>query len=175
MGYGEVQLPEIQRPTTSWWASIPSDIIRKLDYPRPVIIDGLRGLSVALHTVSCLGLMIDPRDLGRRLVDPLEPTSQIEIENGLGEKSKFAINSLSKNNQAFIRSIKRSYDNFVKNKNESSRMLERLNLNSSKSTVLRALTKLANYNLAAQTHTEWIANLLIKTEDLDVKLAALNA
>lgn len=101
--------------------------------------------------------------------------TEIEIENGLGEKSKFAINSLSKNNQAFIRSIKRSYDNFVKNKNESSRMLERLNLNSSKSTVLRALTKLANYNLAAQTHTEWIANLLIKTEDLDVKLAALNA
>jgi len=85
VGYGEVQLPEIQRPTTAWWASIPAGLIRKLDYPRPAIIDGLRGLSIALHTVACLGLMIDPRDLGRRLVDPLDPSSQLDSE----EQSEF--------------------------------------------------------------------------------------
>lgn len=101
--------------------------------------------------------------------------SEVEIENGLGEKFKLSINSLSKNNQEFIRSIKRSYDYFLRTQKESNRLIERLNPNSSKSTVLRAMTKLANYNLAAQTHTEWIANLLIKTEDLDAKLAALNA
>jgi DEAD/DEAH box helicase domain-containing protein len=81
VGYGEVQLPEIQRPTTAWWATIPASLIRRLDYPRPSIIDGLRGLSIALHTVACLGLMIDPRDLGRRMVDPLEPTSQFDGEH----------------------------------------------------------------------------------------------
>ncbi len=31
------------------------------------MIDALRGIGNALHTVACAGLMIDPRDLGRTL------------------------------------------------------------------------------------------------------------
>jgi DEAD/DEAH box helicase domain-containing protein len=36
------------------------------------VIDAIRGLGSALHTVAAVGLMIDPRDLGRTLVDGVE-------------------------------------------------------------------------------------------------------
>jgi len=80
VGYGEVQLPEIQMPTSAWWASIPSDVITKVPYARPIVIDGLRGLMAALHTVAAIGLMSDPRDIGYRLVDPLEPMNSSKDE-----------------------------------------------------------------------------------------------
>ena len=80
VGYGEVQLPEIQMPTSAWWASIPSDVITKVPYARPVVIDGLRGLMAALHTVAAIGLMSDARDIGYRLVDPLEPMNTTKDE-----------------------------------------------------------------------------------------------
>jgi DEAD/DEAH box helicase domain-containing protein len=40
---------------------------------RPVVIDALRGLASAVHTVATAGLMIDPRDLGRTLGDRNDP------------------------------------------------------------------------------------------------------
>jgi len=42
-------------------------------FERPVVIDGLWGLGHALHLVSAVGLMIDPRDLGVTLGDKSDP------------------------------------------------------------------------------------------------------
>jgi len=67
VGYGEVNLPEMQMHTTSVWFTVPEDLIRAQPHPRPLFIDGLRAVGHALHTVACIGLMIDPRDLGRTL------------------------------------------------------------------------------------------------------------
>jgi DEAD/DEAH box helicase domain-containing protein len=72
VGYGEVQLPEIQKPTTAFWLTFPRALFDALPAPRPVVIDAIRGLGSALHTVAAVGLMIDPRDLGRTLVDGVE-------------------------------------------------------------------------------------------------------
>ncbi len=69
VGYGEVQLPEMKLPTTSLWYTVPAEVIHAQTVPRPAVIDGLRGVTNAMHTVAALGLMIDPRDLGRTLVD----------------------------------------------------------------------------------------------------------
>ena len=69
VGYGEVQLPEMKLPTTAIWYTVPSAVIHAQVVPRPMVIDALRGVCNALHTVAALGLMIDPRDLGRTLVD----------------------------------------------------------------------------------------------------------
>jgi DEAD/DEAH box helicase domain-containing protein len=68
-GYGDVHLPEMQMHTTSFWITVPESVLEALGAPRALAIDGLRGLGVALETVSALALMCDPRDLGRTLGD----------------------------------------------------------------------------------------------------------
>ena len=69
VGYGEVHLPEMQMHTTSFWLTFPEDLVRAQPVPRPSVIDALRGLANAMHTVAAVGLMIDPRDLGRTIGD----------------------------------------------------------------------------------------------------------
>jgi DEAD/DEAH box helicase domain-containing protein len=68
-GYGDVHLPEMQMHTTSFWLTVPESVVAALGAPRALVVDGLRGLGVALETVSALALMCDPRDLGRTLGD----------------------------------------------------------------------------------------------------------
>jgi DEAD/DEAH box helicase domain-containing protein len=72
VGYGEVQLPEMQMPTTSVWLTVPSEAIAAVDAARAVVIDGLRGIAGAMHGVAAVGLMMDPHDLGEALVDANE-------------------------------------------------------------------------------------------------------
>jgi len=67
VGYGEVHLPEMQMHTTAFWLTFSHTLVERLALPRPDVIDALRGLGNALHTVGAVGLMIDPRDLGRTL------------------------------------------------------------------------------------------------------------
>ncbi|MBK8014416.1 MAG: DEAD/DEAH box helicase [Deltaproteobacteria bacterium] len=69
IGYGEVQLPEIQKPTTAFWLTIPEDVLERTEAPRAVVMDALNGVGHALHMMGAIGLMTDPRDLGRTLVD----------------------------------------------------------------------------------------------------------
>jgi len=76
VGYGEVHLPEMQMHTTSFWVTFPEAIVRAQPAPRPEVLDALRGLANAMHIVATVGLMVDPRDLGRSLgyrKDPDEP------------------------------------------------------------------------------------------------------
>ena len=72
VGYGEVRLPEMEMHTTSFWLTIPSELVAKMPASRPSVIDALRGISKAMHTVATIGLMTDPRDIGRRLKDQSE-------------------------------------------------------------------------------------------------------
>ena len=67
VGYGEVHLPEMQKHTTAFWLTFPEDFVQSQPEPRAVVVDALRGLSKAMHVVGAVGLMIDPRDLGRTL------------------------------------------------------------------------------------------------------------
>ena len=69
VGYGDVNLPAIEKPTTGFWITVPESLIDTIDMPRAVVMDGLRGWLAALHTVAAVGLMIDPRDLGQAFVD----------------------------------------------------------------------------------------------------------
>lgn len=67
VGYGEVQLPELQMHSTAFWLTVPEAVMAGFAAPRVQVIEAIRSLSHALHSVSCVGLMIDPRDLGRTL------------------------------------------------------------------------------------------------------------
>jgi DEAD/DEAH box helicase domain-containing protein len=65
VGYGDVRLPEMQMHTTAVWLTVPEATLTSLVAPRPDVMDALRGLLSAMHTVAAVGLMVDPRDLGQ--------------------------------------------------------------------------------------------------------------
>lgn len=69
VGYGDVRLPEMQMHTSSIWFTFSRHWIATMPAARPAVIDALRGVGRAMHTVACIGLMTDPRDLGRTLCD----------------------------------------------------------------------------------------------------------
>jgi DEAD/DEAH box helicase domain-containing protein len=75
VGYGEVNLPEMQLHTSALWLTVPESVVAAQPYARPEVIDALRGLGHALHTVASVSLMVDPRDLGHTLGDRKDESS----------------------------------------------------------------------------------------------------
>ena len=69
VGYGEVSLPEMQLHTSGLWLTVPESVVMAQPWSRPEVIDALRGVGHALHTVASASLMVDPRDLGYTLGD----------------------------------------------------------------------------------------------------------
>jgi DEAD/DEAH box helicase domain-containing protein len=69
LGYGKVNLPDQQMHTTSFWLIFHKDLIDSLSLPRWEIIDGVLGVSYAMHAVACLHLMCDLRDIQRSVGD----------------------------------------------------------------------------------------------------------
>lgn len=69
VGYGEVDLPAIEKPTTAFWLTIPEALVDAVAAPRAVVMDALRGWLSALSGVAAVGLMMDGRDLGTAFVD----------------------------------------------------------------------------------------------------------
>ncbi|MFT5356701.1 MAG: DEAD/DEAH box helicase domain-containing protein [Polyangiales bacterium] len=88
VGYGEVHLPEMQMHTSAFWLTVPeelvSEFLAKNPMPRPSLIDSLRGMLSAMHTVACTALMVDPRDLGRAVGDRSAPDGPIATGGGPG-------------------------------------------------------------------------------------------
>ncbi|HEX8537671.1 MAG TPA: Zn-binding domain-containing protein, partial [Cystobacter sp.] len=84
VGYGEVALPEMQMHTTSLWLTVPETVVRSFGAPRPAVIDALRGIATALRTVACVGLMIDPRDLGKTLGSKDDADGPPRKDGGVG-------------------------------------------------------------------------------------------
>ncbi len=68
-GYGDVHLPEMEMHTTSYFLTLPEELIASIDAPRALVVDALRGVGHALETVAALALMCDPRDLNQTLGD----------------------------------------------------------------------------------------------------------
>jgi DEAD/DEAH box helicase domain-containing protein len=69
VGYGDVNLPEMQLHTSGLWLTVPEAVVMAQPWSRPEVIDALRGVGHALHTVASASLMVDPRDLGYTLGD----------------------------------------------------------------------------------------------------------
>jgi DEAD/DEAH box helicase domain-containing protein len=93
VGYGEVALPELQMHSTAFWLTVPEEAVASIAAPRVEVVDAVRALGAAMHAVACVGLMIDPRDLGRTLGSKsgrsgpiIDPTVYLydEIPGGIG-------------------------------------------------------------------------------------------
>jgi DEAD/DEAH box helicase domain-containing protein len=69
LGYGDVNLPEKDMHTTSYWFTIPRDRLRTLDFTPAEIIDGLSALAYTLQHLSAMFLMADTHDIDRSLGD----------------------------------------------------------------------------------------------------------
>ncbi|MBW2056819.1 MAG: DEAD/DEAH box helicase [Deltaproteobacteria bacterium] len=63
LGYGKVSLPDQEMHTTACWFTFRKAAIDSFSLPRWEVIDGVLGISHALHAVACLHLMCDPRDI----------------------------------------------------------------------------------------------------------------
>jgi DEAD/DEAH box helicase domain-containing protein len=64
VGSGELELPEQQMHTTSYWLTIPQDLMATLPFATSDRRDGVTGLAHAMHSVAVLLLMCDHHDLG---------------------------------------------------------------------------------------------------------------
>jgi DEAD/DEAH box helicase domain-containing protein len=64
VGSGELDLPEQQIHTTSYWLEIPLSIVNALPYAADDRRDGVIGLAFAMKQVAQLLLMCDARDVG---------------------------------------------------------------------------------------------------------------
>ena len=69
LGYGKIELPDLQFHTTSYWITFRKELMDRLPYPRLEVIDGVLGLGYALHSMAALHLMCDPHDLNRCVGD----------------------------------------------------------------------------------------------------------
>jgi DEAD/DEAH box helicase domain-containing protein len=64
VGSGDLDLPEQQMHTTSYWLEIPLPIINALPYAADDRRDGVIGLAFAMKQIAQLLLMCDARDIG---------------------------------------------------------------------------------------------------------------
>jgi DEAD/DEAH box helicase domain-containing protein len=80
IGSGELDLPEQQMHTTSYWLTVPSSVMGVLPYASDDRRDGVVGLAFALKQVAQLLLMCDGHDIG------ISITSD-EIDAGPGSAS----------------------------------------------------------------------------------------
>jgi DEAD/DEAH box helicase domain-containing protein len=69
IGYGDVSLPEKDMHTSSYWFTIPRDLIDGLPFTRAEVIDGLAGLAYGLHHLAVVFLMADLHDIDRCIGD----------------------------------------------------------------------------------------------------------
>jgi DEAD/DEAH box helicase domain-containing protein len=64
VGAGELDLPEQQMHTTSYWLNVPLELLAALPYAADDRRDGIFGLAFAMKQVATLVLMCDGHDLG---------------------------------------------------------------------------------------------------------------
>ena len=69
LGYGKIELPDLQFHTTSYWITFKRNLVERLPYHRLDVVDGVLGLGYALHSMAALHLMCDPHDLNRCVGD----------------------------------------------------------------------------------------------------------
>ncbi|MFN8005975.1 MAG: DEAD/DEAH box helicase [Terriglobia bacterium] len=63
VGAGDLELPEQEMHTTSYWLTLPRELMEALPYPPSVRLGGVRGLAQAMKQMATLFLMCDARDL----------------------------------------------------------------------------------------------------------------
>src|SRR5262249_12506737 len=93
VGSGELDLPEHQMHTTSYWLTIPAATMASLPYAADDCRDGVVGLAYALRQVAQLLLMCDRHDIGISIDtgEQVEPPSGHRREIGSDKSPRLFI------------------------------------------------------------------------------------
>ena len=78
VGSGELDMPEQEMHSTSYWLTIPRDIMASLNATQEERRDGVVGLANTLKTVAMLFLMCDRSDIGVAIGDNSQGTASVE-------------------------------------------------------------------------------------------------
>jgi DEAD/DEAH box helicase domain-containing protein len=81
VGAGELTMPENEMHTTSYWLTVPREIVRALPFSLEERRDGVVALSYTLGQLAALFLMCDRHDLGVALGD--NGQGEARVERGL--------------------------------------------------------------------------------------------
>ncbi len=81
VGAGELVMPESEMHTTSYWLTVPRDLMRSLPYSNEARRDGVSALSYSLGQLAALFLMCDRHDLGVAVGD--NGQGEARVERGL--------------------------------------------------------------------------------------------
>jgi DEAD/DEAH box helicase domain-containing protein len=81
VGSGELKMPENEMHTTSYWLTLPRELMRSLPFGGEERRDGVVALSYTLGQLAALFLMCDRHDLGVAIGD--EGHGEARIERGL--------------------------------------------------------------------------------------------
>jgi DEAD/DEAH box helicase domain-containing protein len=63
VGYGEINLPDLERHTTSYWATFSSDLLSELAFDEATIQAAIQGIGEVMHTAAIIHLMCAKSDL----------------------------------------------------------------------------------------------------------------
>ncbi len=83
VGYGDVSIPEVEMHTTAAWLTVPEDVIAAFDCGREKVVDALRGLGQALHTVATLRMMCNGGDLGLAVDEPEDSGPRVYLYDNI--------------------------------------------------------------------------------------------
>lgn len=72
VGAGDLELPEQEMHTTSYWLTLPKTLMDVLPYLPSVRLGGVRGLAQAMRQMAALFLMCDLRDIQATVEDSIE-------------------------------------------------------------------------------------------------------
>lgn len=78
IGSGELDMPEIEMHTTSYWLTIPREVMAELPGSSEERRDGVVGLANTLKTVAMLFLMCDRSDIGVAIGDNSQGSASVE-------------------------------------------------------------------------------------------------
>jgi DEAD/DEAH box helicase domain-containing protein len=78
VGSGELQMPENEMHTTSYWLTVPREVMSELPFALEDRRDGVVALANALGQLAALHLMCDRRDLGVAIGDNGQGEARIE-------------------------------------------------------------------------------------------------
>jgi DEAD/DEAH box helicase domain-containing protein len=86
VGAGELQLPEQEMHTTSYWLTLTQAMLEALPFSRSDRLDGVHGLANALQAIATLLVMCDARDLGVSVGENIaEASEEKEPASATGE------------------------------------------------------------------------------------------
>ncbi len=84
VGSGELDLPERQMHTTSYWLTVPAEVMTALPYAADDRRDGVVGVSYAMRQIAQLLLMSDSHDIGVSIGPASERSDEVPARAGGG-------------------------------------------------------------------------------------------